>query len=49
MQDFQWVVKEPGSIDSIIKENIDIKLPAPHEIQVRNHAVGVNNIEEFTN
>ena len=45
MQDFKWVVKEPGTINSIIKENIDIKPPAPHEIQVRNHAVGVNMID----
>ena len=47
MQDYRWVVKEPGSIDSIIKENIDIKSPAPHEIQVKNHAIGVNMIDTY--
>ena len=47
MQDYRWVVKEPGNMDSIIKENINIKPPAPHEIQVRNHAVGVNYIDTY--
>ena len=47
MSDFKWVAKEPGAIDSLEIEKFDIERPGPNEIQVKNHAVGVNYIDTY--
>ncbi|MBY8824727.1 quinone oxidoreductase family protein [Sphingomonas colocasiae] len=44
---WRLIVREPGTADAIICEDIDLPAPGPGEVRIRNQAVGVNFIDIY--